>query len=607
MPVYTPKKSPLEEALTALTFVGQGMIEGEKEVRRRQESDRDFSMKVAGHVESVRQYEQSFAQGVAEFQSRMDMELDHFDKSYKQADDHFGKEMTFRKEDAEAQRKAAMERAELQSETSIKTSNISAAVQYDRNQRQQEESRENRAAATRRATSYLNSVGLLGPEGTKAHVSSYDVGGSAVNVDDAMLTLTETVRSGTYGSPAAGDATGVAASNDKIDERFRNLGLKPASEYASSEEFLKAANAAIDQYNNGDTQSALGVMSGAGGFTGGTVLDDQGRPVITRVKNAQFWDSATILAAQAYAGGMDAFYEKSPTDQLRLTQKVIDEHANLPALRRALEEQVLDQKREAHFTDVVTTGLGLENNESMRAAAISNSPFYAGNDGSPAFNPNVLKGNQSIALQNNLANMNDLYHSMYQNHKAWLFAKTSTGAPVSEDRKLEYVNAMKQAEESIHRHGDAIDQMLSGTGAPKGVGKSIADWYSENYRNPGQGLTFIPPTHPAAPGEGGMEGIPVTETPAAETPAPEAEAGAPEAEAATPVPGGSRGRKAQQHAEESDARQVEISPYPWARIADAGEKQSAMVLRQRELLDVQRSKRTPEQTEELRKLNRELR
>jgi len=99
MPVYTPKKSPLEEALTALTFVGQGMIEGEKEVRRRQESDRDFSMKVAGHVESVRQYEQSFAQGVAEFQSRMDMELDHFDKSYKQADDHFGKEMTFRKED----------------------------------------------------------------------------------------------------------------------------------------------------------------------------------------------------------------------------------------------------------------------------------------------------------------------------------------------------------------------------------------------------------------------------------------------------------------------------------------------------------------------------
>ena len=71
MPVYTTKKSPIEEALTALTFVGQGMIEGEKEVRRRQETDRDFKMKVAGHVEGVRQYNQSFSESIRQFDERM--------------------------------------------------------------------------------------------------------------------------------------------------------------------------------------------------------------------------------------------------------------------------------------------------------------------------------------------------------------------------------------------------------------------------------------------------------------------------------------------------------------------------------------------------------
>ena len=430
MPVYIPKKSPIEEGLTALTRVAEGVGNAEVEKRRRFETDRDYNFKREQFDESIRQYNETFDFNEDRFTTEFNETKRVNDRTFSESQRQFDaglvhdKEMQTERigsqeEIERQQRRVDRERIAAQRygyDLSYKTDRERIAAQrygYDLSYKTAEE---NRAANFKKNKVWVDQLGLLGHDDERLYQQTYTVADGQGNQrqvvwKDTIETMRKAVKAGYAEEMQA--VEGAPEGHYKyvphqMDEALSAIGINPAriiqGDNPDATRYNQAFKNIVAEWDKGNQAKAIQM---AGEFQGGGVGLFGGRAergvtsataaegVTTSGAYSPLTDSSIneglnqrlqLYAGTQYPGGLDAFRSLSVDEQRKQIEALEANRQNLESLNKNLTAEKIQMERDALTFKLEQESLwsdgtlgGLE----YQAAQLSGSPFYKDKSGEP--------------------------------------------------------------------------------------------------------------------------------------------------------------------------------------------------------------------------------
>ena len=475
MPVYV-KKSSLEQGLNSLAKVAAGALEGERENRRRLETDRDFFLREEGFDESVRQYDQTFAEKVREFDATFNEDVRQFDQKYDEGVRQFDEDVVLRRE------QMAVQRYDISNRRKTALDRLAAQQVTD--------------------ASYLRRLDNLGdPETTDRVYETYTVsdgtGSSEVNIEELMGQLESRI-----GTDSEGVHIHIA--NWGGVERY-------GARAEGVENWDGIVQQAVQAYKMGDTAGAMKILGDGGIFQSGGVRNASGQsvgsmtgtdsegswqrdkisPQVNALKNNALEENVRQIAASTRFGSLDAFNRASKQEQDAAIDGIWGDFKKLPQLRKEQANQVLSlATAEARGAAAGKTGAVTEaqsSSLSFQTRYPAGEIDYVKTDGTPGLILDALPGG-----------MNNPSHGAIQTYWNDMIQEATranqliyeVGASYDESGILTIDNSISNtiyAErlERIQQAGAAIDAQLAGQNVDEktqeqwnGTGERMALFYS---------------------------------------------------------------------------------------------------------------------------------
>tara|TARA_R110002020_G_scaffold154335_2_gene333943 strand:+ start:7688 stop:9565 length:1878 start_codon:yes stop_codon:yes gene_type:complete len=505
MPVYISKKSPIEEGLTALTRVAEGVGNAEVEKRRRFETDRDYNFKREQFDESIRQYDETFDFNEDKFATDFNETKRVNDRTFSESQRQFDTGLVH---DKGMQTERIESQEEIQRQARQVDRERIAAQRYQTNLTYKNQ-QEQRSASLKSNKTWIDQLEILGKEDERLYQQTYTVVDGSGNErrvvwKDTIETMRKAVNSGYAQEMQAVEGAPEGHyryAPHQMDEQLDSLGINPAKiiqgdnpQALRYNQTLKNIVAEWDKGNQAKAIQMAGEFQGGGvGFfgsraergatsaKGGEGVETSGAysPLTGDSVNEELKQRYELYAGTQYPGGISAWRSLSVEEQRAHVEDLDAKRQNLDVYRRQArqeEKQMNEDELVFKLEQEALYASGDMEGYDFKEAHFAGSPFYKGQSG----DPQIALGNIADPKdrRSTQREYDEIIRLTAKAQNLWFFEGTDWNPSESADENATRVAAIEDVVLQIAQAGESIDQTLGGS-----HGSNVAGYFVDRLYN----------------------------------------------------------------------------------------------------------------------------